>query len=89
MIRNIVFDMGNVLIHWDPETFMKRMGLPEEDRALLMTELFGSVEWIQTDRGTLSIEDGIAAICRKLPERLHGTVRELTLNWWREHLLPM
>lgn len=89
MIRNIIFDMGNVLIHWRPEIFLERMGISEEDGALLMREVFGSVEWIQTDRGTLSMEEGITAECLRLPERLHGAVRELTLNWWKDHLLPM
>jgi putative hydrolase of the HAD superfamily len=85
MIRNLIFDMGNVLIHWDPPRFMERMGLPEEDRALLLTEVFGSVEWIQTDRGTLSFEDGLKEMCARLPERLHRA----TLDWWKDNLLPV
>lgn len=89
MIRNIVFDMGNVLIHWRPEIFMERMEVSQEDSALLMREVFSSVEWIQTDRGTLSIEEGLEAMCRRLPERLRGVAREVTLNWWRENLLPV
>lgn len=89
MIRNIVFDMGNVLIHWNPPLFMERMGLPEPDRQLLLAEVFGGVEWIQMDRGTLSFEEGLTAICTRLPERLHSTARELTVNWWKENLLPV
>lgn len=89
MIRNIVFDMGNVLIHWRPQLFAERLGVPEEDRPLLLRELFGSVEWIQMDRGTLSMEDGLAAVCRRLPPRLHAPARELTWNWWRRWLLPV
>ena len=89
MIRNVVFDMGNVLIHWKPNLFVEDLGVPEGDRALLLREVFGSVEWIQMDRGTLSMEDGLDVICRRLPERLRGPARELTLNWWRRWLLPM
>lgn len=89
MIRNIVFDMGNVLIHWKPSLFVEDLGVPEEDRALLLREVFGSVEWIQMDRGTLSMEDGLDVICRRLPEHLRGPARELTLNWWRRWLLPV
>lgn len=89
MIRNIVFDMGNVLIHWRPEIFVEREGVPEEDRPLLLREVFGSVEWIQMDRGVLTFEEAIAAMRSRLPERLHSAVRELTLNWWKRHLLPV
>lgn len=89
MIRNIVFDMGNVLIQWRPALFVEGIGVPEEDRPLLLRELFGSVEWIQMDRGTLSMEKGLEAVCRRLPERLHGPAGELTRDWWRRWLLPV
>lgn len=89
MIRNIVFDMGNVLIHWAPERFVEREGVSEEDRPLILKEVFGSVEWIQLDRGSISAEEGLAAMCRRLPERLHAPARELTWNWWRRNLLPV
>ncbi len=89
MIRNIVFDMGNVLIHWQPGLFIEKMGVPEEDRPVLLQEVFNSVEWIQMDRGTLSLKDGLDAVCRRLPKRLWAQARELTLNWWRRWLLPI
>lgn len=89
MIRNIVFDMGNVLIHWKPECFLERERIPEEDRPLILKEVFGSVEWIQLDRGSISPEDGIAAMCRRLPTRLHGTAQELAFGWWKRNLLPV
>lgn len=89
MIRNLVFDMGNVLIHWQPPLFLEREGIPEEDRPLLLKEVFGSVEWIQLDRGSVSPEEGIASMCRRLPPRLHGPAQELTLGWWKRNLLPV
>ena len=88
MIRNIILDMGNVLIHWCPERFVERYGLSEEDRALVLQEVFTSVEWIQLDRGIISFEEGIGTMCRRLPERLHTAARELTLDWWRDCLSP-
>ena len=89
MIRNIILDMGNVLIHWCPERFVERYGLSEEDRALVLQEVFTSVEWIQLDRGIISFEEGIGTMCRRLPERLHTAARELTLDWWRDCLFPV
>ena len=38
MIRNLVFDMGNVLIHYIPQVFMDRLGVPAEDQPLLARE---------------------------------------------------
>ena len=46
MIRNIVFDMGKVMIQFDPNRFMDRAGIKDPaDRKLIMNELFRSVEW--------------------------------------------
>lgn len=89
MIRNIVFDMGNVLIHWQPALFLEREGVAEEDRLPLLREVFGSVEWVQLDRGAVSPEEGVASMCRRLPPRLHGLAQELTLGWWKRNLLPV
>ena len=89
MIRNIVFDMGNVLIRWCPEVFIDRLGIPEEDRPALLQEVFTSVDWIQLDRGIVTWQEAAARMCRRLPERLHRAVRELTGNWWRGPLIPI
>lgn len=90
MIRNLVFDMGNVLIHYDPAVFMDRLGVPEEDRPLLKREVFGSVEWIRLDRGTLDQEEALAAMEERLPRRLWDYARRLVCAWWEDGpLLPM
>ena len=89
MIRNIVFDMGHVLIRWCPEVFIDRLGIPEEDRPALLQEVFTSVDWIQLDRGIVTWQEAAARMCRRLPERLHRAVRELTGNWWRGPLIPI
>ena len=83
MIQNIVFDMGNVLVRFDPGLFMERLGVEEADRALLTREVFKSMEWAQMDRGTLTDEEGCALMCRRLPARLHETARQLVLAWDR------
>lgn len=89
MIRNIVFDMGNVLVYWRPDTLVRRLGVPEEDRPLLLREVFGDVNWIQLDRGIVTPEEAAERMCRRLPEHLHSAVRELTGSWWHGPLLPV
>lgn len=77
MIKNIVFDMGNVLIRFDPELFMDRYSLTGEDRKLIRNEVFRSVEWIMLDRGVIDEEIAEQRILPLLPERLHGAARGL------------
>ena len=82
MIRNIVFDMGNVLIRFDPELFIDREGITDpDDRKLILDELFNSVEWAQMDRGIMEEKTAEPFILERFPERLHPTVRNLLYNW--------
>ena len=88
MIRNILFDMGNVLIYFDRNLFMERLGVSEEDRKLLMREVFLSVEWVRMDRGSLVEESALEYICRRLPERLHDAAQKL-VSMWDRPILPI
>lgn len=88
MIRHIIFDMGQVLLRFDRELFLDRIGVTGEDRKALMREVFLSVEWVMMDRGTLTEATAEPRMCARLPERLHWAVHELTSRW-DEPLLPM
>ena len=82
MIRNIVFDMGNVLIRFDPEVFIDREGIRDpEDRRLILNELFRSVEWAQMDSGILNERTAEPFILKRFPKRLHEPVHRLLNNW--------
>ena len=81
MIKNILFDMGQVLVRWDPPRFTRRLGLGAEDARMLEREVFGDAEWVQLDRGAISDRDAWKAMCARLPERLHDAVWELMTRW--------
>ena len=83
MIKNIVFDMGNVLLRFDPQLFMERLNVAEEDRPLLMREVYHSLEWSRMDRGSLTDEQASEIICSRVPERLHEQVFKLVTFWDR------
>ena len=82
MIRNIIFDMGNTVIRFDPRYFIDRAGINDaEDRRIILNELFLSIEWAQMDAGTLTEETAEPLILPRFPERLHDTVKELLYRW--------
>ena len=72
MIRNIVFDMGNVMIYFNKNLFLDRAGVTGEDRRLLERIVFDSLEWARLDRGSLLEPEAERLMCSRLPERLHG-----------------
>jgi len=82
MIRNIIFDMGNVLIRYDPEYFIDRAGVTDpRDKALLLSELYRSPKWALMDYGQWTEEDLEAYALPRLPAHLHKLVPGLISHW--------
>lgn len=88
MIRNILFDMGNVLLRFDRQVFLDRLDVSEEDKQLLLSQVFLSPEWVEMDRGTLREETAEPIMCSRLPEHLHDAVHQLT-SCWDQPIVPM
>ena len=89
MIRNVIFDMGQVMIRWQPALLIEHLNLSEEAQALIFREVFQSVEWVQLDRGTITEADAAEAMCRRLPEHLHAAAETMVMDWWKRPLVPM
>ena len=68
MIKNIIFDVGKVLVEWEPERAMRELGMSEETIAAVMAATVNSKEWDETDRGVWSNEEILAAFIGKSPE---------------------
>lgn len=88
VIKNVVFDMGQVMLRFDREVVIGRLGLPAEDEKLLMNEVFLSKEWEQMDWGEITDEQGAESICARVPARLRDPVRQIVLHW-DEPIVPV
>ena len=55
-MENIIFDLGNVLIMFDPVAYVNE-NIEENKRKKFLDIIFGSSEWLDLDRGTLSYSD--------------------------------
>lgn len=76
MIESILFDMVGVLMRFDTEGYYRIHGIAPAERAIIQREVFRSLEWSMLDRGTISEEDAAAAVCERMPERLHAAARD-------------
>ena len=81
MIRNILFDMGSVLVRFEPAEFTAKLGLDASDALALEREVYRSADWVRLDRGVFTQRQAIDAACARLPERLHPYVERLVLHW--------
>ena len=55
MIKNIIFDMGNVLTIYNAREYIYGYVDNEEDFRWMKDHLCASVEWLQMDRGTITV----------------------------------
>ncbi|MGM9637241.1 MAG: HAD family hydrolase [Eubacteriales bacterium] len=83
MIRNIIFDMGQVLKKYDPDACITPYVESWEDVELIRSQCFASSEWQCLDAGTISYEDALAAWKKRIPERLADTLDLIIENWDR------
>ena len=51
MIRNIIFDLGNVLINYRPIDYLKRFNFTDEVNDFLSDKVFHGAEWNECNKG--------------------------------------
>ena len=59
VIRNIIFDLGNVLLDFDPDSYLEELGYQDEIKEELKTNIFETEEWLMLDRGTITQENAV------------------------------
>lgn len=65
MIKNIIFDLGNVLISFKPSEYFDNRKYPENIKAKILSDIFGSKEWLMLDNGEINTSEAIDAIALK------------------------
>jgi glucose-1-phosphatase len=65
MIRNIVFDLGNVLISFIPSEYLKKKNYPSNIRNTILNDIFKSEEWKKLDNGDITITEAIDSIAAR------------------------
>lgn len=80
-IRNVVFDMGQVLLRFDGMLFSRAFTSSEEDARALDDALFSNPSWALLDAGVISEDTMFAIARRRLPERLWPSLEDAAANW--------
>lgn len=57
---NIVFDLGGVVFNWQPDDIVRRVFSDPEIQQLVRAQVFGHPDWVEFDRGTISLHEAIA-----------------------------
>lgn len=81
MIRNIICDMGNVLLSYNPQMVVDTFCTTQEEKDVVMRELFNGPEWQLMDEGLLNEEESLERIFKRCDSRFHDYI-EICLKRW-------
>ena len=84
ILKNLVFDMGNVLIEWNSEKILKAITEDIHLQDLLRKEVFETGLWVETDEGVKTREEVIEIVTGKLGEDYRNEITQL-LRYWHKY----
>jgi putative hydrolase of the HAD superfamily len=56
---NIIFDLGGVVVRWEPDAIIAAVFADPTDRVKVRREFVGHEDWLALDRGTLAPRDAV------------------------------
>ena len=81
MIQNVIFDLGGVLIDWNPR-YLYRQLLPDEEQVEAFLSTVCTMDWNEEQDGGRPFEEGIAILSQKWPQ--HQSLIEAYYHRWIE-----
>ena len=81
MIKNVVFDMGNVLLRFDPQVPLDLFCRTQEEKKTIRRELFEGPEWIEGDLGNITNEEKYERIRARIPRQMHPALKKCVYEW--------
>lgn len=81
MIKNIIFDMGGVLIDYAPEKIAYKY-FDKETADIALKELFRNQIWSDHDRGIITPEETMEVIKDKIPAHALGEIEKMVYNYY-------
>lgn len=82
MIKNIVFDFGNVLLKWNQTELSQKYSNIKEEQEQIEKVIFRSKEWIDLDNGLLNYKEAKLIFKDNLPDNLSKKVDEIMDTWY-------
>lgn len=79
-IKNVIFDMGNVLLDYAPRAYCHRIISDPGAAETVYRELFEGEEWKQMDAGAITEEEATGGIRKRIPQYADSLNR--ALEFW-------
>lgn len=89
MIKNIVFDMGNVLVKYDADRVCEHFIADQAVRDRIKTAVFVSPEWVLLDMGVIDEDRALEQMVSRLSsEEEKEAARQCFFHWHEYNMWP-
>ena len=83
MIKNIIFDLGNVIINYNQEKIIKHFTQNKDEHDYIIVQIFRAPEWQMMDLGTLTNQEAANIINQRNNFRYEDLTDEFLNNWYK------
>ena len=78
--KNVIFDVGDVLISFRYRDYMRDLGFPEETIEFLKDNMIFTDFWVRMDRGDEDVDDACEYFCGLYPELKQALLQRTALS---------
>ena len=81
MLKNYIFDFGQVIVHFDTAYMTSLYIKDSEQQKIAEDVIFDRLYWDKLDAGTITDEEVKAEVCKRLPEDISQNACKVYDNW--------
>lgn len=84
MIKNIIFDLGNVIINYNQKNIINNFTEKEEEIKYIYDEIFHAPEWTLMDLGDITNDEAIEIINKRNEFKYEKLTQEFLHEWHKK-----
>ncbi len=84
MIKNIIFDLGNVIINYDQKAIIERFTENEEEKEYIYNEIFNAPEWEMQDLGNITNIEAVEIINKRNNFKYEKLTQVFLMEWYKK-----
>ena len=84
MIKNIIFDLGNVIINYNQKQIISNFTEKEDEIKYIYNEIFYSPEWILMDLGNITNAEAIEVINKRNGFKYEKLTQDFLHEWYKK-----
>ena len=83
MIKNIIFDLGNVIVKGSHQVIIQNFANNEEEKNFIEDKILVSPEWDLMDKGMITIDEAVNQIKKRNEEKFHNLIETILNEWYK------